>query len=132
MINPFASKTKPLEGNGSLKINWLVHFKILCPGEHTRKLSHRDLNPGSNINISELLFTLQNYHRTYTKENEFTSRIKLINDNEKFRNKANFKILQKIQESSSLFTGLSDPFRLHVLTVIINRYLNYINCFKLH
>lgn len=63
MINPFPSKTKTLEGNGSLKINWLAHFKILCLGQHTRKLSQRDLNLGSKINISELLFTMENYHR---------------------------------------------------------------------
>lgn len=63
MTNPFPFKTKTLEGNGSLKINWLVHFKILCPGEHTRKLSQTDLNPGSKINISELLFTMENYYR---------------------------------------------------------------------
>lgn len=63
MINPFPSETKTLEGNGSLKINWLVHSKILCPGEHTRKLSQRDLNPGSKINISELLFPVENYYK---------------------------------------------------------------------
>lgn len=63
MINPLPSETKTLEGNGSLKINWLVHFKILCLGEHTRKLSQRDLSLGSKINISELLFPVENYHK---------------------------------------------------------------------
>lgn len=43
MINPSPSKTKTLEGNGSLKINWLVHVQILCPGEHTRKLSQQEI-----------------------------------------------------------------------------------------
>lgn len=98
MINPFPSKTKTLEGNGSLKINWSVHFEILCPGEHTRKLSQKESSSLAPREIFQRSFVAVHYGKlsqAHTRENKFKSRIKFIRGifHEKFRNTANFKQL---------------------------------------
>lgn len=94
MIITFPSKTKTLEGNVSLKINYLVHFKVLCSGEHTRKLSQKEITkPGSQLSISEISVDVHygKLSQFYTRENKIKYRIKTVRSvvHEKIRNKSN-------------------------------------------